>query len=151
MKTICLGLAAAFIAGCQAGPPAASSDADSPSIQRDLPGVWGRGGKNNRASCVNEPHTISFSDDGEFMLFTWTEQAGGVEELQKTTLRYRILRTGKTFRIIQEGERDRNWAGNLRVLDIVMLTRDSYCYRRPEWRPAACSTPRRRCPASQDP
>jgi hypothetical protein len=126
-------------------PPVGSAAVQStskPSIFEQLPGTWDWTGI--RRSCQDNPHTISFSSDKQFMTLTHRrpfEPAPGlqVDPDRPTEVRYEVRgHSDKAIRLfmVQPAETRRSDTGELVVWDLILISRDKYRWRRLDWPPA---------------
>jgi hypothetical protein len=101
-------------------------------------------------TCTTNPHTVSFSRDGRFMVLTFAraDSATGQREY-----RYRILEAGKevipdvphVIRAAMEGETRRTPDGKLVVWDLILASRNRYHWHRTDWPEMAVTNAIVRC------
>jgi hypothetical protein len=139
-----MGLIVAWSFVASAASPALQSPPKS-TIFEELTGTWDWAGI--RGSCRDNPHTISFSVDQQFMTLTYRRPFKPDAELQldplrPTEVRYEVReRSRKAIRVflVQPVETRRTDAGDLVTWDLVLLSRDAYRWRRLDW-PASGGT-----------
>lgn len=104
-------------------------------------GTWGFDVEG--ASCEDNPHTIEFSADGQFMFLRYSKSVDG--EAPPVT-KYELLGEGPGFmRMAMEGETRTTDEGDLVKWDMVLLAPDSYCWHRIDWQEGGCTQPAHRC------
>ena len=127
---------------------AASSALQSPpkpTIFEQLAGTWDWVGI--RGSCRDNPHTISFSVEQQFMTLTYRRPFKPAAELEvdpsrPTEVRYEVREhSGKAIRVfmVQPAETRRTDAGELVAWDLILVSRDTYRWMRSDW-PASGGT-----------
>ena len=142
------GLLLGFIVAWSLTPRVASSTPQStpkPTIFEELAGTWDWTGI--RGSCRDNPHTISFSADQQFLTLTYPRPFKPAAELQvdpdrPAEVRYEVREnSSKAIRVfmVQPAETRRTDAGELVVWDLILVSRDTYRWRRLDW-PASTST-----------
>ena len=108
-------------------------------------GTWGFGVEG--ASCDDNPHTIEFSADGQFMFLRYSQTVDG--EPPPVT-KYELLGEGPGFmRMAMKGETRTTDEGEPVKWDMVLLTPDSYCWHRTDWQEGGCTQPAHRCSAEE--
>lgn len=116
-------------------------------LEAALAGTWGfelEGG-----TCDVNPHRISFSQDRMTMELRYSKGVNGKPAAEAT---YRVKGKGKDFlRMKMDGEKRRSDRGILVEWDLVLVTPDSYCWRRTDWEPDDCTVEAIRCPEAADP
>ena len=115
---------------------------DSPFVI--LPGTWGWT-TDSGLECHENPHDLSFSDDKSSMLLAFHQPLKNPSEKAEQTVRYRILATAPHLRMKIEGETRTTPTGELVVWDLVLLSRNKYCWHRTDWRRGACTASNERC------
>ena len=109
-----------------------------------LSGSWGW--LQGKPGCEENPHTITFSDDGEYLVVKTrdpvTTESGETEQIT----RYAIAEMRPTYlRMHNVGETRRTWDGELAVWHLVSSSEDSYCWRRTDWGIDDCTARAERC------
>lgn len=108
-----------------------------------LPGQWGW----SSADCARMPAKISFAKGGTRMHIRHPTELEGPVEMKLTS--YAVTgRNGNALAMRMDGEDRRDDAGELVAWDAVVLDRDTYCWRRSDWKSDACTKLLKRCPAS---
>lgn len=98
------------------------------------------------ASCEDNPHIISFSEDGSKMSLRYSV---GLDGDPPTAATYRVIAEGPGFlRMAMDGETRTTEAGVPVPWDLVLLSPDSYCWHRTDWQPGGCTQPATRCGGS---
>ena len=109
-------------------------------------GTWGF--EKEGASCEDNPHTIEFSADGQFMFLRYSRSVDG--EPPPIT-KYELLGEGPGFmRMAMEGETRTTDEGQPVKWDMVLLAPDSYCWHRTDWQEGGCTQPASRCSSEAD-
>lgn len=109
-------------------------------------GTWGF--EMEGASCEDNPHTIEFSADGQFMFLRYSKSVDGEPP---TITKYKLLGEGPGFmRMAMEGETRTTDEGDLVKWDMVLLDPDSYCWHRTDWQGGGCTQPANRCSPEAD-
>ena len=135
----CVALLAAFAFAASAGEPRA----EVLSPYDVLPGQWGW----SSAECKRMPAKISFAKGGKRMHVRHPADLEGPIEIKLTS--YTVTgRSGNALAMRMDNEDRRDDAGNLVAWEAVILDRDSYCWRRSDWKPGGCTKPLTRCPSS---
>ena len=99
------------------------------------------------AECNRMPASISFAKGGKRMHVRHPTELEGPIEVKLTS--YTVTgRSGNALAMRMDNEDRRDDAGNLVAWDAVILDRDTYCWRRSDWKPGNCTKPLTRCPAS---
>nr|WP_295381961.1 hypothetical protein [Pseudoxanthomonas sp.] len=137
LKSGVLALASAIVlAGCGLG------DAGKPDPYVLLPGKWGWEGSND---CREAPEVISFSASRKHMYLALSpaREDGGREP--RRVGEYRILQQiPEGLRMSLKGETRMDDSGQPVTWDLVLVDRDTYCWRRNDWGDG-CTKPLRRC------
>jgi hypothetical protein len=143
MKTRYVAWAASIL--LVASVDATAEQAAAPKLRDVASGSWGFAVEG--ASCADNPHTISFSPDGSQMLFQYSKS---LDHNPPTKATYRVLSEGEGFlRMEKVDEPERTAAGAVVQWDLVLLSRDSYCWHRTDWQENGCTQPATRCSAQR--
>jgi len=112
---------------------------------RDLvAGDWSAG------SCSGVFQRFTFSEDGTQMFAVPSVGflADTPESQPREVAIYNVLdESGRILRMQIEDESRRTDDGRVVVWDLVLLSEDSFCWHRTDWRPGGCTRPLTRCPA----
>ena len=133
LVTLCLALAA-LLAGCATAPP--------PLPESGAAGVWGE----SAADCKDNPHTISFSSQGDVMYVRYLQ--GGTADGQKLeeSFSYQVLgRRPSGLHLALVGESRKDAAGQPVTWELRQADRNNYCWWRSDWPASECTVPRTRC------
>lgn len=105
-------------------------------------GPWGFEAEGAR--CQGNPHTVAFSSDGSEMTMRYSKS---LDKNQPTQATYKVLAEGPDYlRMAMLGEDRKTDAGVLVQWDLILLSRDSYCWHRTDWSKGSCTQPASRCP-----
>jgi len=111
-----------------------------------LPGVWDWEAAPQR--CQENPHSIDFTPDRKSMEVRHPKGAVMGKETPRVVTVYRVLsESPSSLRMRIVGESRRTDAGEPVVWDLVLLSRDSYCWHRTDWPPQGCTGRVLRCSA----
>jgi hypothetical protein len=122
--------------GCSSTPPA--------SIRTDISGKWGWVGTLPDSCGVNAEH-YAFSEDGRELLLTREEPIdfGGK---QLSEFHYEILaESRRIMRMRILGEYRRTSSGQPVVWDLVLKSRNRFCWHRTDWQSQTCTSDILRC------
>lgn len=154
-SALLLGTIALTLIGCTRRPAAPGARAvaarDSattggagatlPPIFARVAGTWDWPGR--PGSCRDEPHTLSFTPDGRFMLLTFAKP---VDSTGTREVRYAVRgHTERSVRGAIVDETRRTDAGQLVVWDLVLVTPTSYRWHRTDWEEGAFTPEVVRC------
>jgi hypothetical protein len=110
-----------------------------------LPGTWDW--EETPKRCQDNPHSIRFADAGKRMEVRYPKGAVLDKEPPPVVTVYRVLSEGPSVLRTQIiGEMRKTDRGDLVVWDLILLTKDSYCWRRTDWPPQGCTGRVLRCP-----
>jgi hypothetical protein len=113
-----------------------------------LPGVWDW--EEEPKWCKENPHSIKFTAGGSRMEVRHPKGAVIGDEPPSALTVYRILAEGpSSLRMEVIGETRKTESGNPVVWDLILLSSDSYCWRRTDWPPQECTGRVLRCPLSR--
>ena len=133
LATLCLALAA-LLAGCATAPP--------PLAESGAAGVWGE----SAADCQDNPHTISFSSQGDVMYVRYLQGGTADGEQLEESFSYQVLgRRPSGLRLALVGESRKDAAGQPVTWELRQTDRNSYCWWRSDWPASECTVPRTRC------
>jgi hypothetical protein len=112
-------------------------------IRELVAGDWSAG------SCSESFQRFLFSEDGTKMFAVpnigfLTDFPGG--QLREISTYNVLLEYGRILRMEIEDEERRTADGRVVVWDLVLLSEDSFCWHRTDWRQGGCTQPRTRCP-----
>lgn len=131
----------AATAVCSESPP----EAERLSFSEIASGTWGFDAAG--AGCDDNPHTIVFSKDEPKMTLRY---ASAKADNTSDTFVYEIIGEGPGYmRMRLIGEERTTDSGEPAVWDLVLLSGDSYCWHRADWKPGACTKPAKRCPSDE--
>jgi hypothetical protein len=135
----------ALLASCASSP---SRDATDVSIRSALPGRWDWAEASPR--CGDSAAQFAFSEAGpELRVHVPTGVYLGSTPLGPDAT-YRIVsESPRVMRMHMLGETRRTETGDLVVWDLVLLEADSFCWRRTDWPPEACTKRLTRCEVSR--
>jgi hypothetical protein len=135
----------ALLASCASSP---SRDATGVSIRPALPGRWDWAEASPR--CGDSAAQFAFSEGGsELRVHVQTGVYLGSTPLGPDAT-YRIVgESPRVMRMHMLGETRRTETGDLVVWDLVLLDANSFCWRRTDWPPEACTKQLTRCEASR--
>jgi hypothetical protein len=110
-----------------------------------LPGMWDWEQAPKR--CQENPHSIAFAAAGTRMEVRHPKGAVIDKEPPQVVTVYRVL-SEKPYALRTQivGETRKTDRGELVVWDLILLTPDSYCWRRTDWPPQGCTGRVLRCP-----
>lgn len=109
-----------------------------------LPGVWDWEAAPQR--CQENPHSISFTPDRRSMEVRHPKGAVMDKEAPRIVTVYQVLsESPDSLRMRIVGETRRTDAGEPVVWDLVLLSRDSYCWHRTDWPSQGCTGRVLRC------
>jgi hypothetical protein len=113
-----------------------------------LPGVWDW--EEAPKQCQENPHSISFTAGGSRMEVRHPKGAVVGNQAPQLVTVYRILAEAPaSLRMEIVGETRKTERGDPVVWDLILLSRDSYCWRRTDWPPQGCTGRILRCPLSR--
>lgn len=128
-----------FLTGCVAPAPRPISD-----LTDRLTGTWGEAGYED--VCEQNPATIAFTPDGEYMIVERKIQGCATETDCRKSFRYRILsHTNSYIRVAMENETRMAPNGRPVIWHIVPLGQNTFCWGRDDWSPGGCTPGRKRC------
>lgn len=123
------------------GPEVVARDRPLPVLPDILTGTWGW--EVEGASCDDNPHTLTFSDDGKTLTLRY---ARSLDENPPTTVVYTVVGDGDGYlRTKKVAETETAEDGQVVTWDLVVLDVNSYCWHRTDWQPGRCTRPARRC------
>ncbi|MEZ4217342.1 MAG: hypothetical protein R3E88_12740 [Myxococcota bacterium] len=98
-------------------------------------------------SCAENPHSITFSADHEFMELQMRDPTTARWGETVQTVRYRVLGWTREGHLRTQiiGEKETAPDGSLLVWDLVRLSPDRYCWHRADWALDECTAPMERC------
>ena len=139
-------LTAALILGLSACAGRMAPGDEQPEIFRKVVGTWDWAGR--PGTCRDEPHTLSFTPDGRFMLLQVVPASP--TDTSARVVRYEIRgHTDSTIRaaIVDPPETRRTPTGETVVWDLVLINLDEYRWHRTDWREGGMTAPLIRCTA----
>ena len=114
--------------GAPAG--AAASSGAPPAIFAQIAGTWDWAGR--PGTCRDNPHTLSFTPDGRYMLLTFAHPIDSTTG--KREVRYELRgHTERSVRGFITDETRRTEGGELVVWDLVLFSPTSYRWHRTDW------------------
>ena len=137
MKSVLLILLLVFAVGCATNPEGRLP------IRDVVTGAWGV----TNEECQTNPRLYSFSRDGALM-YLWradaSESLSGAVKNNTTT--YQIIgQSDVVLRTVIEGESRRTSFDLVVTWDLILIDKDSFCWRRGDWEASDCTAPRFRC------
>ena len=120
------------------------TEGQSRPIAEVLRGVWDWEEAPKR--CQDNPHSISFTTGGSRMEVRHPKGAVVGSKAPEVVTVYRVLAEGpRALRMEIVGETRRTERGDPVVWDLILLSDDSYCWRRTDWPPQGCTGRVLRC------
>lgn len=125
---------AVLLSGCATTPPAPT--------ESTLAGVWGE----DEADCRANPHTITFSPQGDLMHVRYAEGGTADNESLQERFTYRVLaHRAYGLHLALQGETRLDDSGSPVTWEARQAELDSYCWWRSDWPATSCTAPRVRC------
>lgn len=110
-----------------------------------LPGNWGWEGTDE---CATSPAVLRFSSHRQRMHIVHTPvREDGTREPRKEANYTVTGQAGNVLSMTMDGEDRKDDQGRLVAWDLVVLDPGTYCWRRSDWRPTACTTRVKKCEA----
>ena len=107
-----------------------------------LAGIWGE----DPADCQGNPHTLSFSADGDTLLLRYPEGGTADGKALQDQFTYRVLEARATgLHVSLDGEARTDASGRPVTWEIRQTSADSYCWWRSDWAQGDCTQARMRC------
>jgi hypothetical protein len=135
-STLLAVLLSGIVTGCATtpSPPAASFG--------DITGTWGE----DEADCQSNPHTITFSSQGDVMHVRYSEGGTADGQSLQEQFSYNVLgRSSLGLKLSLVGESRMDSFGNPVTWELRQADRDSYCWWRSDWPANECTVSRTRC------
>ncbi len=124
----------ALLAGCATAPPQ--------STDNGLSGTWGE----DPEDCQSNPHTISFSPQGDVMHVRYPEGGTADGKSLQEHFAYRVLgRSSSALQLTLIGESRTDSSGQPVTWELRQPDKDRYCWWRSDWPANGCTVPRIRC------
>lgn len=117
-----------------------------PSIRKDLPGTWVW--SNTESTCESGAQKYVISGDGSQVFVSITGSTIALDETtQAERLVYDIIREApRVMRMKIIGESRKTDDGKVVVWDLVLKSKDSFCWHRTDWPNEACTRVLNKCP-----
>lgn len=140
---LAVGAASLILAGCASQPPAvvaavppaasapsAAAAGTLPAVFAEIAGTWDWAGR--PGTCRENPHTLSFTPDGRYMLLTFAQPFDSATG--KREVRYALKgHTERSVRGAITDETRRTDSGALVEWDLVLFSARSYRWHRTDW------------------